>query len=279
MYFVGQCHAAGKGVKQDKAEAVKWYRRAVEHEKKDRPAYLAASALGDCYYLGDGVKQDKAEAEKWYRKAADDGGSGAYNYKSHVMLAICYRESGDERYEEQAAKAMKNLLAAEHYVTDREAYRLVLATCYEKGIGVGKSDSESFRYCTLAADRYVGVSTAFMRMARCYRLGIGVEKSREKEEEWLLKAAMKDSPEAQVMLGDFYAERKDDPVSCANALRWYQAGAEHGYAPAVRKLATCYSTGSLGVRRDTDLAMEFSREKAGIVQPVRDALREFGFAD
>jgi TPR repeat protein len=118
-----------------------------------------------------------------------------------------------------------------------------------------------------------------MRMARCYRLGIGVEKSREKEEEWLLKAAMKDSPEAQVMLGDFYAERKDDPVSCANALRWYQAGAEHGYAPAARKLATCYSTGSLGVRRDTDLAMEFSREKAGIVQPVRDALREFGFAD
>ncbi len=279
MYFVGQCHAAGKGVKQDKAEAVKWYRRAVEHEKKDRPAYLAASALGDCYYLGDGVKQDKAEAEKWYRKAADDGGSGAYNYKSHVMLAICYRESGDERFEEQAAKAMKNLLAAEHYVTDREAYRLALATCYEKGIGVGKSDSESFRYCTLAADRYVGASTAFMRMARCYRLGIGVEKSREKEEEWLLKAAMKDSPEAQVMLGDFYAERKDDPVSCANALRWYQAGAEHGYAPAVRKLATCYSTGSLGVRRDTDLAMEFSREKAGIVQPVRDALREFGFAD
>ena len=279
MYFVGQCYAAGKGVKQDKAEAVKWYRRAIEHEKKGSPEYRAACALGDCYYLGDGVKQDKAEAEKWYRTAVEKGRSGAYNYKSNVMLAICYRESGDERYEEQAAKAMKSLLAAEHYVTDREAYRLTLATCYEKGIGVGKADSESFRYCTLAADKYVGDSLAFMRMARCYRLGIGVEKSKEKEEEWLLKAAMKGSPEAQIMLGDFYAEKKNDPVSCANALRWYQAAAEHGYAPAVRKLATCYSTGSLGVGRNPDLAMEFSRERAGVVQPVRDALREFGFAD
>lgn len=119
-----------------------------------------------------------------------------------------------------------------------------------------------------------------MRLARCYRFGIGVEKDRAKAEELFVKAAMKGSPEAQFMLGEFYEERKDDPVSCANALRWYQAAAEHGWYAAERKLAQCYQQGLLGVKPDPYLAVDIQNEMGRHApQPVRDPLRELGLSN
>ena len=47
----------GKGVEQDYAEAVKWYRLAAEQGTAD-----AQNNLGYAYYYGNGVEQDYAEA-------------------------------------------------------------------------------------------------------------------------------------------------------------------------------------------------------------------------
>jgi TPR repeat protein len=58
----------GEGVKQDYAEAVKWYRKAAEQGEASAQFYL-----GLMYAKGQGVKQDYAEAVKWYRKAAEQG--------------------------------------------------------------------------------------------------------------------------------------------------------------------------------------------------------------
>ena len=62
----------GKGVPQDYAEAVKWYRLAAEQ------SYASAqSNLGFMYKNGQGVPQDYAEAVKWYRLAAEQGVAAA----------------------------------------------------------------------------------------------------------------------------------------------------------------------------------------------------------
>ncbi|MFZ2404661.1 MAG: tetratricopeptide repeat protein [Methylobacter sp.] len=61
-----------KGVQQDKAAAVQWYRKSAEQ------GYAAAQfMLGLVYEKGEGVFQDKAEAARWYSKAAGHGFSGA----------------------------------------------------------------------------------------------------------------------------------------------------------------------------------------------------------
>ena len=164
-----------------------------------------------------------------------------------------------------------------------EDIQLALATCYERGIGVREDLSESFRLCSRLVEdqrsRSNVSATAYMRLARCYRYGIGVEKDRAKAEELFVKAAMKGSPEAQFMLGEFYEERKDDPVSCANALRWYQAAAEHGWYAAERKLAQCYQQGLLGVKRDPYLAVDIQNEMGRHApQPVQNPLRELGLS-
>lgn len=55
----------GRGVPQDYAEAVKWYRLAAEQGDAD-----AMNLLGGMYGTGKGVPQDYAEAHKWHNLAA-----------------------------------------------------------------------------------------------------------------------------------------------------------------------------------------------------------------
>jgi len=65
----------GKGVPENDAEAVKWYRKAA-----DQGYVKAQYNLGSMYANGEGVPENDAEAVKWYRKAADQGYAAAqYN--------------------------------------------------------------------------------------------------------------------------------------------------------------------------------------------------------
>jgi hypothetical protein len=101
---LGYLYETGKDVRQDDAEAVKWYRKAAEQghakaqynlashysqgrgiprdEKEAARWYLEAARnglgiamthLGVRYATGNGVGKDDAEAVKWYRKAAEQG--------------------------------------------------------------------------------------------------------------------------------------------------------------------------------------------------------------
>ena len=62
--ILGDMYRTGRGVAQDHAEAVHWYRLAAEQGHA-----LAQSNLGVRYATGRGVPQDYAEAVRWYRHA------------------------------------------------------------------------------------------------------------------------------------------------------------------------------------------------------------------
>jgi len=72
QFVLGLKYDTGKGVRQDYAEAAKWYRKAAEQGYAE-----AQFNLGTMYDEGRGVQQDYAEAAKWYRKAKDQGVAGA----------------------------------------------------------------------------------------------------------------------------------------------------------------------------------------------------------
>ena len=78
--MLGNCYHRGQGVSEDKAEGVKWYRKAA-----DQGNAYGQDRLGDCYANGEGVAEDKVEAAKLYRMAADQGHADAQN-----NLASCY---------------------------------------------------------------------------------------------------------------------------------------------------------------------------------------------
>jgi hypothetical protein len=64
----------GRGVPQDYAQAVAWYRKAAEQGDAD-----AQNNLGLRYDKGQGVPQDYAQAVAWFRKAAEQGNALAQN--------------------------------------------------------------------------------------------------------------------------------------------------------------------------------------------------------
>ena len=58
----------GQGVKQNYAEAVKWYTKAAEQGDAD-----SELNLGYAYQTGSGIKKSEKEAAKWFEKAAEQG--------------------------------------------------------------------------------------------------------------------------------------------------------------------------------------------------------------
>ncbi len=68
QFFLGVMYDKGRGVPEDYAKAMKWYRKAAEHG-----VAKAQHFVGVMYDIGEGVPQDYAKAMKWYRKAAEQG--------------------------------------------------------------------------------------------------------------------------------------------------------------------------------------------------------------
>jgi TPR repeat protein len=81
QFDLGVCYRFGQGVPKNKAEAVKWYRRAAEQ------GYAKAQYnLGVSYDFGTGVPRDHGQAAKWYRKAAMQG-----HAKAQFNLGVSYK--------------------------------------------------------------------------------------------------------------------------------------------------------------------------------------------
>lgn len=77
QFNLGVMYANGRGVRQDDAEAVRWFRQAA-----DQGLAQAQYNLGAMYYKGRGVRQDLALAQEWYGKACDNGNQdGCDNYQ------------------------------------------------------------------------------------------------------------------------------------------------------------------------------------------------------
>ena len=76
---LGFMHDAGKGVPQDDAKAVEWYRLAAEqgHVK-------AQNNIGNMYYYGAGVFQDNVRAYMWYDIATANGNKRSAKWRGET---------------------------------------------------------------------------------------------------------------------------------------------------------------------------------------------------
>ena len=79
QYNIGRMYAYGRGVPQDDAKAMDWYRKSATQGH-----LWAINNIGRLYENGLGVTQDDAAAVQWYRLAAD-GGNGVSQYNLGSM--------------------------------------------------------------------------------------------------------------------------------------------------------------------------------------------------
>jgi hypothetical protein len=142
QFNIGSMYENGSGVKQDYAEAAKWYRKAAE-----RGDARAQYNLGIMSQNGWGVPQNYTEAVKWYRKAAMQGAASAqYNlgfmYFNGQGVPQDYAEAG-KWYRKAAEQG------------DVDATR-ILGLAYYLGKWVPKDLVQSYFWFSLAASRASG---------------------------------------------------------------------------------------------------------------------------
>ncbi len=103
---LGDSYADGKGVAQNDAEAVKWYRLAAAQGN-----VRAQFKVGLMYKNGQGVLQDYVEAVKWYRLAAAQGYEIA-----QFNLALMYKNGQGVLQDNIKAHAFYNWAASKGLV-------------------------------------------------------------------------------------------------------------------------------------------------------------------
>jgi TPR repeat protein len=95
----------GRGVRQDDAEAAKWFRLAAD--QGDAPSQFN---LGVMYAEGQGVPQDDKEAVEWYRRAADQN-----NAQAQYNLGLWYATKGEPGSQDYVSAHMWFNLAAARF--------------------------------------------------------------------------------------------------------------------------------------------------------------------
>ena len=134
---LGSICARGQVVKQDYAEAARWYRSAA-----DQGHAGAQAALGELYEAGQGVPHDEAAAAEWYRRAAEQGHVGG-----QYSLAVLYvMGRGVPRDLTEAVKWYRR--AAEQ---GNALARYNLGMRYKDGDGVTADPVEAYAWLSLAS--------------------------------------------------------------------------------------------------------------------------------
>ena len=192
----------GRGVPQDYATALIWYRKAA-----DQGNARAESNLGVMYHSGLGVPRDDAVAAIWYRKAAD----------------------------QDYARAQSDLRKA----ADRgnAAAQFNLGVVYANGQGVARDDREAARLYKLAADQ--GNEWAQCSLGVFYEQGRGGLPKDDREAARLYKlAADQGNPQAQKIIGRMYELGRDVGQDLAQAPKLHQLAANKVGSPlSIKKVA------------------------------------------
>jgi len=169
--FLGEMYEFGKGMPQDYAEAVKWFRKAA-----DQGNAKGQNDLGVMYEWGWGVPQDYTEAEMWYRKAADQGEPRA-QYNLGMMYGIGHGNGqGAENQGDFAGQSVR---------TDRD-------------------DAEAVRWYRMAADQ--GDAAGQFALGVVYEMGMGVPQDYTEAAKWYRKSADQGNAEGQKHLDALLAQ-------------------------------------------------------------------------
>lgn len=236
---------SGRGVSQDYAEAVRWFRKAAEKGHAE-----AQVRLGDAYYKGEGIEQDKAKAVKWYRKAAEQGHAQAQNYVGFA----CSRGEGVKQDKVEAVKWYRKAAEQGHVKA-----QFSLALVYDNGDGVKQDKVEAAKWYRKAAEQK-HVKAQFS-LALMYNNGEGVKQDKVEAAKWYRKAALQGHASAQYNLALMYYNGEGVKQDKVEAAKWYGKAAEQGHARAQFNLGVMYEFGN-GVKQDKAEAVKLYRKAA-----------------
>ena len=181
---LGERYEDGRGVVQDYAVAVSWFRRAAEQGYAPGQA-----ALGSMYGRGRGVVQDDAEAARWFRRAAEQG-----NTPAQSSLGFMYERGRGVRQDDAEAVRWYRRAAEQGHAIGQHN----LGVMYRNGRGVSQDHEEAVRWFHRSAEQ--GTARAQANLGWMYENGRGVRQDRVEAVRWYARAANQGEPWAQEQL-------------------------------------------------------------------------------
>jgi uncharacterized protein len=154
-YNLAEIYIKGAGVKQDFAEAAKWYAKAAEAGQPD-----AQSRLGVMYVKGIGVAHDYEKAGQWFMLAAKQD-----NIDAETYLGFLY--AGGMGFKKDNAQALLWFKRAAEAGSVLAQYNT--AVMYEKGLGAAQNDLAASNYYRMAAEQ--GNADAAFSLGQDYAVG------------------------------------------------------------------------------------------------------------
>ena len=182
LYQEGEKYYYGRGVRQDYAEAAKWYRASADKGNAD-----AEHSLGHMYYFGQGVRQDNEEAIKWYSLASAHG-----NIRARKMLLRLQGASGSVP---GTCTAQGTSGTSDSGDSD---WCYQVAENYYYGHGVRQDYAEAAKWYRASADK--GSADAEYSLGHMYQFGQGVRQNSRDAANWFLKAAAQGHAKARKRL-------------------------------------------------------------------------------
>jgi len=190
QFYLASAYYRGKGVPQDYAEALRWYKMAADQGEPD-----AEDGLGYMYVAGRGTKQDYAEALRWYKRAAEHG-----NAKGQFDLATVYLEGVGVARDYVESSRWFRKAADQGYANAQDG----LGYMYYAGWGVPQDHALAFFWYGRAAEQ--GYAKAEFDLGCMYYKGVGTAKDYTQARRWYIKAANQGSGDAKQALAAFGTE-------------------------------------------------------------------------
>lgn len=249
QYQLAWAYYTGAGVEKDDSEAIRWGLKAAEQGH-----VLAAYYAGNIYFEGKLVKTDFVQAAKWYRVAAEKD-----NADAQMSLGLLYiTGKGVDQDPKQGAVWIKKASDGGNVYA-----KSTLAGLYLQGLGVPQAYDQAFDLASQTAA--MGNGVGFLVLGRIYGEGLGRPKDLAKAKENFEAALAHGTGEARPFL-DWVkneallsspvitrsAEGKRDAES-VDLIR-LRASAEAGQADAQNTLGFMYGTEKGGLKRDPDKA-------------------------
>jgi TPR repeat protein len=214
--LLGMYFEKGMYLQQSLDKAFYYYELAAQQNNPH-----ACFLLGRCYAYGIGVTRSLEKAEQYYQVAVDQGDAGAQLQLGRLLL-----EKGQASKAFELFKLVSQSDFDPFYRTDSH---LMLARCFEDGMGVQQSTENALHYYKLAAS---GEDVeAICRLGKAYHNGeLGLCSCLEKAIEFYVQAAEQNNEFGQYYLGCCYEELQGDKDSVKKAMYYYKLVADQGYS-------------------------------------------------
>lgn len=238
----------------------------------------AQNEVGGWYYLGRHVDKNYKEAIQWWAKSAQQG-----NAKAIGNMALCYQKGHGvhadsvkavQLYLSSIKKGNKALFSqmADRAKKGNVFADMVLASCYQKGIGTDRDDAKAATYLTDAANR---------NSADAQRdLGLLLLNGKKTVEAaaWFKKGAAKGEPTCMYYYGKMLVEGKGMKTDKKEGSNYILKAAEVGFPKAMYYMGKCYMAGD-GVVKNEEQGVKWYRRAAAFDVPeaqwaLAECLRE-----